>query len=135
MLKKVIDSHPVLSICVIFAVMLLPNLDILEVTIMEARNFITAREMLTDHNWLLTTMNGEARYEKPPLPTWLTAISASVFGMKNVFAMRLPAPLFVILLSVFVFKISNSLTQDKSFAFRNAIILGSSFTTLSFNLM
>ena len=127
MLKKVIDSHPILSICVIFVVMLLPNLDILEVTIMEARNFITAREMLTDHNWLLTTMNGEARYEKPPLPTWLTAISASVFGMKNVFAMRLPAALFVILLTVFVFKISNSLTQDKSFAFRNAIILGSSF--------
>ena len=107
--------------------MLLPNLDVLEVTIMEARNFITAREMLTDNNWLLTTMNGEARYEKPPLPTWLTAISASIFGLKSVFAMRLPATLFVILLAVFVFKISKTITQDKTFAFRNALIAGSSF--------
>lgn len=127
MLKKVIDSHPVVSICVIFALILLPNLDVLEVTIMEARNFITAREMLTDNNWLLTTMNGEARYEKPPLPTWLTAISASVLGVNSVFAMRLPAALFVILLSVFVLKISKTLTQDKTFAFRNALIVGSSF--------
>ncbi len=107
--------------------MLLPNLHVLEVTIMEARNFITAREMLTDNNWLLTTMNGEARYEKPPLPTWLTAISASIFGVKSVFAMRLPAVLFVVLLTVFVFKLSYKLTQDTFFAFRNALIIGSSF--------
>ncbi len=107
--------------------MLLPNLNVLEVTIMEARNFITAREMLSDNNWLLTTMNGEARYEKPPLPTWLTAISASVFGIKSVFAMRLPAALFVVLLVVFVFKLSNKLTQNTFFAFRNALIVGSSF--------
>lgn len=52
------------------------NLDVLDVTIMEARNFITAREMTLDGNWLLTTMNGEPRYQKPPLPTWLAAISS-----------------------------------------------------------
>lgn len=38
------------------------------VSIMEARNFITSREMITENHWLLTTMNGEARYEKPPFP-------------------------------------------------------------------
>ena len=35
---------------------------------MEARNFIVAREMLTEGNWLLTTMNDVPRYEKPPFP-------------------------------------------------------------------
>ena len=54
----------------------LSNLDALFVNIMEARNFITAREMLTHDNWIFTTMNELPRYEKPPLPTWLTAISA-----------------------------------------------------------
>ncbi|WP_104734359.1 ArnT family glycosyltransferase [Hanstruepera ponticola] len=127
MLKKLVDSYPVLTLCLIFLLILLPNLEVLDVTIMEARNFITAREMLTDNNWLLTTMNGEARYEKPPLPTWLTAISAAFFGVKSVFAMRLPAALFVILLVVFVFKISRGLTQNNTFAFRNALIAGSSF--------
>ena len=50
-----------------------PHLSIVEVNIMEARNFITAREMLEYGNWIHTTMNLEPRYEKPPLPTWMTA--------------------------------------------------------------
>lgn len=41
--------------------------------IMESRNIITAREMVYEGHWLLPTMNGELRLEKPPLPTWLTA--------------------------------------------------------------
>ena len=61
------------------------NLDAIYINIMEARNFITAREMLNDNNWIFTTMNAEPRYEKPPLPTWLTAISMSVFGMEGLF--------------------------------------------------
>ena len=69
MLNK-IEQHPIISIVVIVLLMLCINIDVIDVTIMEARNFITAREMLTDGNWLLTTMNGEPRYQKPPLPTW-----------------------------------------------------------------
>lgn len=39
--------------------------------IMESRNIVTAREMVSDGNWLVPTMNGELRLEKPPLPTWV----------------------------------------------------------------
>ena len=42
--------------------------------IMESRNIVTAREMVYDHNWLVPTMNGELRLEKPPLPTWIAAV-------------------------------------------------------------
>ena len=55
-------------------------MDVIPVTIMEARNFVSAREMITDDSWILTTMNGEARYQKPPLPTWMTANEAVVSG-------------------------------------------------------
>lgn len=41
--------------------------------IMESRNIVTAREMVYDHHWLVPTMNGELRLEKPPLPTWIAA--------------------------------------------------------------
>ena len=68
----------------------LPHLDVLYENIMEARNFNTAREMLEHNNWVLTTMNGEPRYEKPPLPTWLTAISGAIFGLDQIWALRLP---------------------------------------------
>ncbi len=127
MVTDFVKQYPIQVLCLIFALVLLPSLHVLDVTIMEARNFITAREMITDGNWLLTTMNGEARYEKPPLPTWLTAISGFVFGINSVFAMRLPAALMVILLVVFIYKISLKLTNDKTFAFNNGLILGSSF--------
>lgn len=46
--------------------------------IMESRNIVTAREMVYDGHWLIPTMNGELRLEKPPLPTWLTAVTEYV---------------------------------------------------------
>lgn len=45
---------------------------------MEARNMVTAREMVHDGNWLVPTMNGDLRLEKPPLPTWLTAVAEMI---------------------------------------------------------
>lgn len=107
--------------------MLLPNIDTLVVTIMEARNFITAREMLTDGNWILTTMNGEARYEKPPLPTWFTAISGMIFGAKSLFALRLPAALMVAFSGVFMYLFSFRLTKNKQQSVANGFILITSF--------
>lgn len=41
--------------------------------IMESRNIVTAREMVADGHWLVPTMNGDLRLEKPPLPTWVAA--------------------------------------------------------------
>lgn len=49
--------------------------DVLTPDIMESRNIITAREMAREGHWLVPTMNGELRLEKPPLPTWLTALA------------------------------------------------------------
>jgi 4-amino-4-deoxy-L-arabinose transferase-like glycosyltransferase len=103
------------------------NMDVLEVTIMEARNFITAREMLTDGNWLLTTMNGEPRYQKPPLPTWLAAISAFIFGIKSVYAMRLPGFLMVIVLAKYNYLFSNKLLNNKQHSLINGLITLTSF--------
>ena len=105
----------------------LANLDALFVNIMEARNFITAREMLTHNNWIYTTINELPRYEKPPLPTWLTAISAWIFGIKTLFAYRLPAALSALLLVVIFYKILLRLNLRKAFAFGAGIILMTSF--------
>jgi 4-amino-4-deoxy-L-arabinose transferase-like glycosyltransferase len=97
------------------------------VTIMEARNFITAREMVNDGNWILTTMNGEARYQKPPLPTWLTAISGLLFGIKSVLALRFPAILMVIVTGIASYLLSNKLLKNTSQSLINALITITSF--------
>lgn len=50
------------------------NIDALPTDIMEQRNIVTAREMATEGHWLIPTMNGDLRLEKPPLPTWVAGI-------------------------------------------------------------
>lgn len=100
---------------------MLPSLGGFQVTIMEARNFITAREMLSDGNWILTTMNGIPRYEKPPLPTWITAISGFIFGIKNVFVLRLPTIIMVSSIGVYTYLFSKQFLK-KQHSFINGLI-------------
>ena len=46
---------------------------VLPANLMEARNLATAQEMVRTGNYMVPTMNGELRLEKPPLPTWIAA--------------------------------------------------------------
>ena len=124
---KILEKNPVITLSIVIVLMLLVHLDVPNITIMEARNFITAREIVQDNNWLLTTMNGEPRYEKPPLPTWLTAISGLLFGMKNLFALRLPAAIMVLFLGVFIYFFSKKLKLSNNHALNNALISVTSF--------
>ncbi|MBN2868808.1 MAG: glycosyltransferase family 39 protein [Flavobacteriaceae bacterium] len=133
-MPKFIKNYPLILLCLFIGIMLLPNLDSIQVTIMEARNFITAREMITDNNWLLTTMNGEPRYQKPPLPTWLTAFSALLFGVKSVFGMRLPAILMVMVLGVFTYKLSKFILKSRTHSLINALILTTSFYVIGITI-
>ncbi|MBO2545187.1 glycosyltransferase family 39 protein [Salegentibacter sp. BDJ18] len=103
------------------------NLDAIYINIMEARNFITAREMLNDNNWVFTTMNAEPRYEKPPLPTWLTAISMSVFGMEGLFGLRLPSAIMGLILVVFIYKLLLKITKNIELSFVAGLIATTSF--------
>lgn len=124
---KTLEKYPILLFSLVVLLMLLIHLDVPNITIMEARNFITAREMVIDNNWFLTTMNGEARYEKPPLPTWLSAISGLLFGISNVFALRLPAALMVLFLGTFLYLISLKFTFTKQHSLFNGLIVITSF--------
>ncbi|MGV6828942.1 MAG: ArnT family glycosyltransferase [Flavobacteriales bacterium] len=123
---KEYKKHIILLLVVGVSIFLV-NLDAIIINIMEARNFITAREMLNDGNWLLTTMNGLPRYEKPPLPTWLTAFSASLFGLKSVFGLRLPAALITLVLLLFNYKLAIKFSKNNHYAFISSLILATSF--------
>ncbi len=113
------------------AAIFLSNLSVLHVNIMEARNFITAREMIQDGNWLLTTLNGYPRYQKPPLPTWITAVFAMAFGLKNLIALRLPAALMAIVLVLTSYKFSSRLTKNNYYAFVGSLVMATSFYIVS----
>jgi len=125
-MKALKNNHFVLLILTCVAIFFV-NLDALIVNIMEARNFISAREMLHDGNWLLTTINAEPRYQKPPLPTWITAFSGAIFGIKSVAALRLPAAFLALITVLFSYKVSIKLTENKIYAFISALVLATSF--------
>ena len=94
---------------------------------MEARNLTTAREMLQKGNWFDPTMNGEHRFEKPPLPTWTAALAMHLFGQDNLSLLRLPAGLAGILLVFFLFQLTKELTEDKKLPYLAAATAATSF--------
>ena len=122
-----LKNNHILLLCIACIAIFFVNLDALFVNIMEARNFATAREMLDDGNWLLTTLNGEPRYQKPPLPTWLTAISGAIFGLKSLTAMRLPAALVTLLLVLTTYTFNVRISKNRTLAFVGSLILATSF--------
>ncbi|MCJ8165883.1 glycosyltransferase family 39 protein [Pontibacter sp. E15-1] len=104
------------------------HLGALEPTLMEARNFITAREMTEHHNWLIPTMNGELRLAKPPLPTWATALAGVRAGdMYNLAALRFPASVMAGLTVLFLFLLARQLTRDRLVPFLAGLVLLSSY--------
>ncbi len=122
-------SYPFLLL-VVCVLIFFPHLGTLPVNIMEARNFITAREMLENQHWIMTTLNGEPRYEKPPLPTWMTAVSGALFGLRHTAAMRLPAVLMAMLLAFTGYQFGKKLTSNAWYAMISMLIMVTSFYIL-----
>jgi 4-amino-4-deoxy-L-arabinose transferase-like glycosyltransferase len=116
-----------ITLFLVTGLLLLTGLNKIEVNIMEARNFISAREMVENKEYLLTTLNNEPRYQKPPLPTWLTAISGALFGFDSLFALRLPVVAITFLLVFIFFYFSKLIGLSPGYSFNNALILITSF--------
>jgi 4-amino-4-deoxy-L-arabinose transferase and related glycosyltransferases of PMT family len=116
-----------LLLLLISSLLLFWQLGKLDVNIMEARNFVTARELVQSHEYLLTTLNGQPRYEKPPLPTWLTAASGAIFGFDSLFAMRLPVVLITLVLVFSFYLFAQKLKLTSKHALQNGLVLITSF--------
>ena len=120
----------IIAISLVFTI----NLNYIDITIMEARNFVTAREMLIDNNWFMPTFNGEPRYQKPPLPTWITALSTTIFGIKTLYFYRLPSFLFVAATAITSYYFSLELVKNKKDSLVNSFITLTSFYIIAIAL-
>lgn len=90
--------------------------------IMEARNMVTAREMVDDGHWMVPTMNGELRLEKPPLPTWIAAV-AQIVKPDDIALQRGMAGLAAVLLVIFFYLTVKLVVDDRRHAFLSTAIL------------
>ena len=91
-----------LSVSILYTI----NTDLIDITIMEARNFITAKEIQLENNWLKPTLNGYPRYEKPPLPTWLAVVVSNLLNSKSLYTFRLPGFIFLAITAITTFYFS-----------------------------
>lgn len=105
--KKISTSIAACALCVIA---FLANNGIILPDIMESRNIVTAREMVYDGNWIIPTMNGELRLEKPPLPTWIAAV-AEIISPDNIAAQRTAAALAALLLVLYFWKFAKKVLK------------------------
>lgn len=105
-----------------------PNLWVQSADLMEARNFISAREIIQSGNWLIPTLNGNLRFEKPPLPTWLTAGVMKLTGnMSNEFLLRIPVALVSVMLIFFIYHLVKTLTNKSFLSFMASFVALTTF--------
>ena len=97
--------------------------------IMESRNLVTAREIVAEGNWLIPTMNGELRLEKPPLPTWIAAV-VEVISPDNLALQRSAAGIIATLLVFFLYAFATYMTKNNLFGLISAVALCTSFNVI-----
>lgn len=97
--------------------------------IMESRNLVTAREMVEYDNWLVPTMNGTLRLEKPPLPTWVAGVIEWV-APDHIVLQRTAADLMAVLLVFFMYFLGVRMTKKPLYGLISALILCTSFNVI-----
>ena len=122
--------------CVHYAVMFVVcffsffvNNQVIPADLMESRNLATAQEMVQKGNYLLPTMNGEPRLEKPPLPTWIAAEIEIVFP-GNLVAQRCATGLVGTLMVVFLYLLVFRLTRNRLIGLMASLVLASCFNVI-----
>lgn len=102
------------------------NNHVVPADLMESRNLATAQEMVRTGNYLVPTMNGELRLEKPPLPTWIAATIEIVLP-GNLVAQRSAAGIAATLMAIFLYLLMSHLTKSRNIGLAAALILASMF--------
>lgn len=110
------------ALLLLCAVAFFPHNTALPSDIMESRNLVTAREMAEEGHWLVPTMNGQLRLEKPPLPTWIAGAVEAVCP-DNLALQRAMAGLAGCLLVLSLFLLARRLLPDGRYGLLAALLL------------
>ena len=120
--KRIMNRTTKIFLIVICLITFFANIGALPTDIMESRNIITAREMVSDGCWLVPTMNGELRLAKPPLPTWTGGV-VELICPGSLAAQRIPAAIMATLWTLFTLLIARRLTRRNDFAVLTVVVM------------
>lgn len=105
------------------------NNQVIPADLMESRNLATAQEMIHTDNYLMPTMNGEPRLEKPPLPTWIAA-GVELLVPENLVVQRYMAGLSATLMVFFLYFLVSRLTKNRNIGLLSSLVLASCFNII-----
>ena len=120
-MKEIIGKQKYVWLVAVCILAFFANAGVLDSDIMEARNLVTAREMVEYDNWMVPTMNGDLRLEKPPLPTWVAAIIEAV-SPENIVAQRAAAGVMGALWALFFFLTVKVIARSKRAALTSTLV-------------
>lgn len=120
-MKEIIGKQKYVWLVAVCILAFFANAGVLDSDIMEARNLVTAREMVEYDNWMVPTMNGDLRLEKPPLPTWVAAIIEAV-SPENIVAQRAAAGVMGTLWALFLFLTVKVIARSKRAALTSTLV-------------
>ena len=83
------------------------------VDMMELFNLVPVREAVRDQHWLMPTLNGLPRLEKPPLTVWIPALFATATQSESLWILRLPSVLLSLLTAFSTYWIALVVTPKK----------------------
>ena len=92
---------------------------------MELFNLVPIREAYRDGHWLIPTLGGMPRMEKPPLPVWIPAALAVLFHTDNLWVVRLPSVLLGLATCWATYAIGCLVSRDRRLGLFAAIALAS----------
>lgn len=105
------------------------NNQVIPADLMESRNLATAQEMVREGNYLIPTMNGELRLEKPPLPTWIAAGIENIIP-NNLIVQRYAAGIVASLMVIFLYLLVSRLTRKRDIGLVAALVLSTCFNVI-----
>ncbi len=92
---------------------------------MELFNLVPVREAYRDSHWLIPTLGGMPRLQKPPLPVWIPAALAVLFHSDNLWVVRLPSVLLGLVTCWATYGIGCLTSRDRRLGLFAAIALAS----------
>ena len=105
------------------------NNQVIPADLMESRNLATAQEMVRTGNYLIPTMNGELRLEKPPLPTWIAA-GIEHIAPGNLIVQRYAAGIMATIMVVFLYLLVTEMTRSRKTALFSSVVLATCFNVV-----
>lgn len=105
------------------------NNRVIPADLMESRNLATAQEMIRNNNFLIPTLNGELRLEKPPLPTWIAA-GVEMIAPGSLSAQRCASGIAATLMGLFLFFLVFRISRNNMLSLMSSLILVTSFNVI-----